>query len=414
MGLGAVALTGSKSFPTYPNPLTPAQVGGGFAAPATAIALMGKNGAALMLLLLFMAVTSATSAELIAVSSLWTFDVYKLYINPTASSSKLVRQAHYGIVAYSMLLAAFCCALSASGVDITWILTVGGVIVGGGGIPLGLIVLFPSWMSTIAAIGAPLVASPLGLIAWFVTTHIRSGTITAVTTGDLTNALAGSATACGTGAVVAIVLSILFPYKYTSTDPVHIARVEKIRGTTAVHGREVVTDELAPGTATVEPASNETGTKMENPAESTGTKATRDTDTPVSVVATTPAGAPTGNEIVDYLTSNHIEPLDLKSYHKARRLAYGACAVFFVVAMVLFPFTFYGTGYIFSKAAFTGWVVVSLIWVFFSALACIIWPVVESYPTLKAMTRMLVQDTFHRKAEQGSVVNELSEVVERK
>lgn len=70
MGLGCVSMTGSPSFPTYPNPLNVAQVGGGFSAPATAIALMGKNGAVLMLLLLFMAVTSATSAELVADSSL--------------------------------------------------------------------------------------------------------------------------------------------------------------------------------------------------------------------------------------------------------------------------------------------------------------------------------------------------------
>ena len=134
MGLGAVALTSSPSFPTYPNPLTSAQVGGGFSAPATAIALMGKNGAALMLLLLFMAITSAASAELIAVSSLWTFDVYKLYINPSASSSQLVTQSHYGIVVYSLTLAAFCCGMISSGLDITWLITAGGVLVGGGGI----------------------------------------------------------------------------------------------------------------------------------------------------------------------------------------------------------------------------------------------------------------------------------------
>jgi Na+/proline symporter len=387
MGLGAVALTGSSKFPTYPDPLSAAQVGGGFSAPATAIALMGKNGAALMLLVLFMAVTSSVSAELIAVSSLWTFDVYKLYINPSASSSTLVKQAHYGIIAYSLILAAFCCGMSAGGVDITWLLTVGGVIVGGGGIPLGLIVLFPSRMSTVAAIGAPLIASPLGLTAWFVTTKLRSGTITAVSTGDLSNTLAGSATACGTGLIVAVVFSFLFPYKYTSTDPAHLARLEKILGA-PLQGREVVT-ELA------EPATNETksGIQESKDAESKDAETATETQTPPSTAA------PTGNDVVDYLLTNHIEPLDFQSYHKARRLAYSACAVFFVVAMVLFPFTFYGTGYIFTKAAFTGWVVVSIMWVFFSALACIIWPVVESYPTLRDMVRMLINDTFHKKAD---------------
>ncbi|OAP56027.1 solute symporter family transporter [Fonsecaea erecta] len=405
MGLGAVALTGSPSFPTYPNPLNAAQVGGGFAAPATAIALMGKNGAALMLLLLFMAVTSAASAELIAVSSLWTFDVYKLYINPSASSSKLVKQAHYGIVAYALLLSAFCCALSASGIDITWILTVGGVLVGGGGIPLGLIVLFPERMSTAAAIGAPLIASPLGLTAWFVTTHIRSGTINAVTTGDLTNALVGSATACGTGAVVAVVFSLVFPYKYTSNDPAHIARVQKIQGTVALvlHGREELTGSVAPDTTSTTVV-DEKGVETTKAAVGVASEQATTALAPVPTTGTTTSsaqqptpGTATGNDVVDYLLTNHIEPLDLKAYQRARRLAFWGCGVFVVVAIVLFPFTFYGTGYIFTKAAFTGWVVVSFVWVFFSALTCIIWPVLESYPTLRDMTKMLLNDTFRAK-----------------
>lgn len=63
MGLGCAALTSSPKFPTYPNPLSAAQNGAGLSSPATAIALLGQGGAVLMLILLFMAVTSSTSAE---------------------------------------------------------------------------------------------------------------------------------------------------------------------------------------------------------------------------------------------------------------------------------------------------------------------------------------------------------------
>jgi Na+/proline symporter len=107
MGLGCAALTSSPKFPTFPNPLSAAQNGAGLSSPATAIALLGKGGAGLMLLLLFMAVTSSTSAELIAVSSLLTFDVWKTYIRPTATSSELVKISHYGIVLYALVLAAY-------------------------------------------------------------------------------------------------------------------------------------------------------------------------------------------------------------------------------------------------------------------------------------------------------------------
>lgn len=53
MGLGCAALTGHESFPTYPDALSAAQVSQGLSAPASAIALMGKGGAVLMLILLF-------------------------------------------------------------------------------------------------------------------------------------------------------------------------------------------------------------------------------------------------------------------------------------------------------------------------------------------------------------------------
>ncbi|CAK7214354.1 urea permease [Sporothrix curviconia] len=396
MGLGCVAMTGSPSFPTYPNPLNSVQVGGGFSAPATAIALMGKNGAALMLLLLFMAITSATSAELIAVSSLWTFDVYKLYINKGATSTQLVFQAHVGILGYSLVLAAFCCGLNASGVDITWILTQGGCIIGGGGIPLGLILLWPSRMSTPAAICAPLIAMPLGIMTWLVTTHLRSGAITVATTGDLSNALAGSATTCGIGAAVAVVFSFLFPYKYTSNDPAHIARVEKISGVASLQGQVFTSDaETRVGMATGEKGGENGGDKAAEapgmaPEGRPGVAAQPEAPAVVNSGAAAPEA--TGNDVVDFLTANHIEPLDLELYHKVRRLAIWCCSVFFVFAMVLFPFTFYGTGFIFTKAALTGWVAVSLIWVFFSAAACIIWPLAESWSDLSGMVKMLIKD----------------------
>ena len=83
-----------------------------------------------MLLLLFMAVTSSTSAELIAVSSLITFDIYKTYIKPTATSRQLVAMSHIGIIIYALVLAVFCCILNAVNINLTWILTVLGVIVG--------------------------------------------------------------------------------------------------------------------------------------------------------------------------------------------------------------------------------------------------------------------------------------------
>jgi urea-proton symporter len=67
MGLAALATETHPSFPTYPERLSPADVNAGLVLPSAAVALLGKGGAACTLLLVFMAVTSASSAELIAV-----------------------------------------------------------------------------------------------------------------------------------------------------------------------------------------------------------------------------------------------------------------------------------------------------------------------------------------------------------
>lgn len=91
MGLAALALEGNPIFPTYPNRMPHADVSAGLVLPNAAVALLGKGGAGATLLLIFMAVTSATSAELIAVSSIWTYDIYQKYINPKVS---ILTQAH--------------------------------------------------------------------------------------------------------------------------------------------------------------------------------------------------------------------------------------------------------------------------------------------------------------------------------
>jgi Na+/proline symporter len=75
LGLAAVALRGDPDMPI----LSAADISAGLPASAAASALLGKPGAVALLILLFLAVTSACSAELIAVSSLFTYDIYKAF-----------------------------------------------------------------------------------------------------------------------------------------------------------------------------------------------------------------------------------------------------------------------------------------------------------------------------------------------
>ena len=107
MGLSALALETNPVFPSYPSRMADADVTAGLVLPDAAVALLGKGGAAATLLLIFMAVTSASSAEYIAVSSIFTYDIYQTYFNPRASGKNLIYMAHLCVIVYAILLAGF-------------------------------------------------------------------------------------------------------------------------------------------------------------------------------------------------------------------------------------------------------------------------------------------------------------------
>jgi len=397
MGLGCAALTSSPTFPTYPNPLTAAQNGAGLSAPASAIALLGKGGAGLMLLLLFMAVTSSTSAELIAVSSLITFDVYKTYMKPDATSAQLVRVSHYGIVIYAVLLAGFCCILSAVSIDLTWVLTILGVIVGGASIPVGLILLWDP-MSTIAALVAPWTGTALGLVVWLVVTKARSGVINVHTTGDVTNAVAGNLTSAGTGVIMAFVLSFIFPGQWESSnqDPEARKRLDKIvNGIRPEGGILTRTPSSADRTPKDRAMPGQDGEVMKSQdadpekADITKSPAPSQEPTSESIPGTV---IPTGNAVVDFLEASHTAPMDPVAARKATRLASGFNLFYWTVILIVVPFSFFGSQWQFTRAGFTGWCVVSFIWVWVSMLICVVWPLVESRGTMSRIVKGVIRD----------------------
>jgi len=99
LGLASVALRGDPDMKV----LSQADVSAGLPAAAAAAALLGKAGASAVLILLFLAVTSACSAELIAVSSLVTYDIYKTYVNPSATEKQILNVGHLAVASYALV-----------------------------------------------------------------------------------------------------------------------------------------------------------------------------------------------------------------------------------------------------------------------------------------------------------------------
>ena len=97
--------------------MTDQDVSAGLVLPYAAVALLGKGGAGASFLLVFMAVTSAMSAELIAVSSIITYDIYQTYFNPEASGRFLIRMSHVSCVVYAIIMAGFSTGLYYAGIS---------------------------------------------------------------------------------------------------------------------------------------------------------------------------------------------------------------------------------------------------------------------------------------------------------
>jgi Na+/proline symporter len=181
LGLTAAALTGISVLPVK---LSAAQVSAGLVGPAAAIALMGKAGAGLMVVLLFMATTSSTSAESIAASSLITFDIYKAYINPKASTRSLFWVSVFGLVIYGTLLVAISCIFYSVGISLNWLIKILGCLLGDGALPMLSILLWDR-ASTFVVIVSPIIGLVSGLTSWMVATKVRSGTIDITTTSNV-------------------------------------------------------------------------------------------------------------------------------------------------------------------------------------------------------------------------------------
>jgi len=145
MGLTAVALDVD---------ITMQQAQMGLVVPAAATALMGEIGAVMVLTMLFMAVTSAGSAELIAVSSLVTYDLYRTYKNPNASGKQLVKVSRATICAFGIGMGGLAVVLLSMGLSLGFVYLAMGILIGSAVIPIALTILWSKTNKVAATAGA--------------------------------------------------------------------------------------------------------------------------------------------------------------------------------------------------------------------------------------------------------------------
>jgi Na+/proline symporter len=179
-GLTAAATEHLPSFPTYPNRLSASEVASGMAMPYGAIAVMGKGGAVAVLLMAFMAITSAMSSETVATSAVMTYDFYQAYVNPKASGKQLVSFSHHIVIGFAIIAAGIAAGLNHAGFNVSFIVTAVGIVVDSAIVPMACTIMWRK-QSKAAVILAPLISSAAAIIAWLLTAQHEYGSISITT-----------------------------------------------------------------------------------------------------------------------------------------------------------------------------------------------------------------------------------------
>ncbi|KAK6198820.1 urea active transport protein [Scheffersomyces amazonensis] len=337
MGLTGLALENTPSWPTA-QPLTAAQVSAGLVLPNAAVALLGTGGAVASLLLVFMAVTSAMSAELIAVSTIFTYDIYRSYINPNATGKKLIWVSHLTVIGYAYIMAGFAIGLYYAGISMGYLYELMGVIIGGAVLSSAL-TLLSKRQNHVAATWTPPIATALAIMSWLVCTKVQFGSINVNNTFEDNAMLTGNVVALLSPLVIVPILT--FAFKPQNFDWEILKSIQRV-------------DE------------------NEEILEAVGSK---ETDVEVGVHPVKSQISVIASEIAEhnYTQLEEEEQLLAKSF----KIAAIICVALTVCLLVLWPMPMYGTSYIFSKGFFTGWVVVLFIWIFFTVFMVIIYPVWE-------------------------------------
>ncbi|KAJ5278779.1 hypothetical protein N7478_004151 [Penicillium angulare] len=333
LGISALALEGSQR-------LSSDDVTAGLVLPFAAVKLLGYSGAVATTLMIFMAVTSAFSAQLIAVSSIFTYDIYQAYIDPKAKGKRLVWISHMSCIVYSIIMASFATGLYYAGVGMGYLYLLMGVIISSAVFPGAMTLLWKGQNSIAAAVSPPL-GLAISLIAWLVTTSKQyNGVLNVTTTGENYPMLAGNVAALLSPVIISPVLTLLFGsqnYDYESMR--QIRKVDDTEVATEAH----IDIELVPGETTPDESQSEEETRKLN-----------------------------------------------KAALYSRTLT-----VFMAFALlILWPIPMYGSSYVFSKKFFTGWVVVGILWLFCTLFGVVVFPLYEGRESITRVVKMMAYDVM--------------------
>ncbi|KAI0669067.1 putative urea transporter [Trametes maxima] len=368
LGLAARALVNNPRFPTYPNPLSPSQTSAGLAAPAAAAVVMGKGGAIAILLVVFMAVTSAVSSELIAVSSLF---LYRTYFRPKATSAEIVRVSHLFICFWAVWAGCWATILHKASIDLGWLYYVQGVVLSPAVIPIALTVTW-SKLTRAGVFAGCIAGAALGMLAWMVGCWKIYGEINVPNLAEPYSALCSGLTGMLFSGLLTVSVSLASkPAKYDFAGTRAITMYDESDG--AERGANNTTS----GPPSVHERNEEQEKRSAGDKDAAATTVLpadpdKDSDSPTPP-STTDNGTPSTSELERVF----------------RRAAWYSLALT-VIVTVLVPFPMFFSGYVFGEGFYAFWVACTIAWAAASGVFCVFLPLWESRKEIRAIMGGLV------------------------
>ncbi|EDK43619.1 conserved hypothetical protein [Lodderomyces elongisporus NRRL YB-4239] len=370
LGFAALALEQTEYWPLG-RAMTADEVALGLVLPNASAALLGKGGAVLSLIMVYMAVTSAMSSELIAVSTICTYDIYRTYINPQATGKKLIWISHLSCAAFAYIMAGFAIGLYYANVSMGFLYELMGIIIGGAVLSSAMTIL-SSKQNWYAATFTPPIATALAIMSWLVCCKTKFGAV------NYDNLFEDDAML--TGNVVALLFPLITVPLFTLIfKPQHFDwKLLETRITRVDEEEELIE-------ATKSDSQEEDPEKLE-PVRSQ-----------ISMIASDIAQ----QEQVRQRYSE--EQVQLR---KAFKTCVIVCVSLTLALLVVWPMPMYGSKYIFSRHFFIGWVVVFFIWIWYTVFQVIVYPIWEGRSSLASTARGIYWDctgqTYKLRAWQNS------------
>lgn len=397
IGLSARAIENNPVWVLYPGTLTELQVNSGMVMPYVLKSLLGTGATTGLLVLIFMAITSTISSSVIAVSSIISLDIYRTYINPTASDRKTLQVSHLGVICHGAFMAGFALMLNYAGATNNWSTYFRPIIACPGIFPLMLTILW-SGQTKAAAIASPLLGLLCGLSTWFVLSWYWGGAINIWTTQQQLPGLYGACVSFFSPAIFSVAISLAKPSRFDWRAFLKLNLIEETNtGVNSIASTPESKLDLS-GAPTQDDSVAE-----RFPAENHIRASTSGSTTPdASVAEKNPADVcnqsktPSNETSIASSTPNDLEnvvhpmpPETLRHIRKWLKIA----SVFFVVNVVttllLWPLPLY-RDWIFTRSFFGGWVTMAILWHLAAMAAVIVFPCWDGRNAIVKSVRGLV------------------------